>query len=232
MRHLISILLENETGALSRVVGMFSQRGYNIETITAAPTENPHMSRITISTIGDDVDLEQIKKQIHKLINVHTVSTLEDGKSENTIELELIFLKVKANNNAARENVKRIADIFDAKIVDLTPEVYTVCLSAGRNKINRLMKAMQESAEILETVRSGVVAISRGSKALGHKQLHKAFSLTLLMANLTTSLVSHLSSFYQKGPHFEGLLHLTGFISCLCQLRANGAWQSHSMDAT
>ena len=169
MRHLISILLENETGALSRVVGMFSQRGYNIETITAAPTENPHMSRITISTIGDDVDLEQIKKQIHKLINVHTVSTLEDGKSENTIELELIFLKVKANNNAARENVKRIADIFDAKIVDLTPEVYTVCLSAGRNKINRLMKAMQESAEILETVRSGVVAISRGSKALGHK---------------------------------------------------------------
>ena len=169
MRHLISILLENETGALSRVVGMFSQRGYNIETITAAPTENPHMSRITIATIGDDVDLEQIKKQIHKLINVHTVSTLEDGKSENTIELELIFLKVKANNNAARENVKRIADIFDAKIVDLTPEVYTVCLSAGRNKINRLMKAMQESAEILETVRSGVVAISRGSKALGHK---------------------------------------------------------------
>lgn len=175
MRHLISILLENETGALSRVVGMFSQRGYNIETITAAPTENPHMSRITISTIGDDVDLEQIKKQIHKLINVHTVSTLEDGKSENTIELELIFLKVKANNNAARENVKRIADIFDAKIVDLTPEVYTVCLSAGRNKINRLMKAMQESAEILETVRSGVVAISRGSKALGHKQLQNHF---------------------------------------------------------
>lgn len=169
MRHLISILLENETGALSRVVGLFSQRGYNIETITAAPTENPHMSRITISTIGDDMDLEQIKKQIHKLINVHTVSTLEDGKSENTIELELIFLKVKANNNAARDNVKRISDIFDAKIVDVTPEVYTVCLSAGRNKINRLMKAMQEQAEILETVRSGIVAISRGSKALGHK---------------------------------------------------------------
>ncbi len=178
MRHLISILLENETGALSRVVGMFSQRGYNIETITAAPTENPHMSRITISTIGDDVDLEQIKKQIHKLINVHTVSTLEDGKSENTIELELIFLKVKANNNAARENVKRIADIFDAKIVDLTPEVYTVCLSAGRNKINRLMKAMQESAEILETVRSGVVAISRGSKALGTNSYKTLFSHT------------------------------------------------------
>ena len=169
MRHLISILLENETGALSRVVGLFSQRGYNIETLTVAPTENPHMSRMTISTIGDDIDLEQIKKQIHKLINVNTVSTLEDGKAEGTLELELIFIKVKANSNILRDSIKRIADIFDAKIVDVSSESYTVCLSAGRNKINRLLKAVSEQAEILETVRSGVVAISRGPKALGHK---------------------------------------------------------------
>ncbi|MBU3845117.1 MAG: acetolactate synthase small subunit [Candidatus Anaerobiospirillum pullicola] len=169
MRHLISILLENETGALSRVVGLFSQRGYNIETLTVAPTENPHMSRMTISTIGDDIDLEQIKKQIHKLINVNTVSTLEDGKAEGTLELELIFIKVKANSNILRDSIKRIADIFDAKIVDVSSESYTVCLSAGRNKINRLLKAVSEQAEILETVRSGVVAISRGAKALGHK---------------------------------------------------------------
>ena len=169
MRHLISILLENETGALSRVVGLFSQRGYNIETLTVAPTENQHMSRMTISTIGDDIDLEQIKKQIHKLINVNTVSTLEDGKAEGTLELELIFIKVKANSNILRDSIKRIADIFDAKIVDVSSESYTVCLSAGRNKINRLLKAVSEQAEILETVRSGVVAISRGSKALGHK---------------------------------------------------------------
>lgn len=169
MRHLISILLENETGALSRVVGLFSQRGYNIETLTVAPTENPHMSRMTISTVGDDIDLEQIKKQIHKLINVNTVSTLEDGKAEGTLELELIFIKVKANSNILRDSIKRIADIFDAKIVDVSSESYTVCLSAGRNKINRLLKAVSEQAEILETVRSGVVAISRGSKALGHK---------------------------------------------------------------
>mgnify|MGYP001775344877 FL=1 len=169
MRHLISILLENETGALSRVVGLFSQRGYNIETLTVAPTEDPHMSRITISTVADDIDLEQIKKQIHKLINVNTVSTLEDGKSEGTLELELIFLKVKANTNVARESMKRLADIFDAKIVDVSSESYTICLSAGRNKINRLLKAVSEQAEILETVRSGVVAISRGPKALGHK---------------------------------------------------------------
>lgn len=169
MRHLISILLENETGALSRVVGLFSQRGYNIETLTVAPTENPHMSRMTISTIGDDIDLEQIKKQIHKLINVNTVSTLEDGKAEGTLELELIFLKVKANTNVMRESMKRLADIFDAKIVDVSSESYTICLSAGRNKINRLLKAVSEQAEILETVRSGVVAISRGAKALGHK---------------------------------------------------------------
>lgn len=169
MRHLISILLENETGALSRVVGLFSQRGYNIETLTVAPTEDPHMSRITISTVAEDIDLEQIKKQIHKLINVNTVSTLEDGKSEGTLELELIFLKVKANTNVARESMKRLADIFDAKIVDVSSESYTICLSAGRNKINRLLKAVSEQAEILETVRSGVVAISRGPKALGHK---------------------------------------------------------------
>lgn len=169
MRHLISILLENETGALSRVVGLFSQRGYNIETLTVAPTEDPHMSRMTISTIGDDIDLEQIKKQIHKLINVNTVSTLEDGKSEGTLELELIFLKIKANTNIIRDNIKRLADIFDARIVDVSAESYTVCLSAGRNKINRLIKTVAEQAEILETVRSGVVAISRGPKALGHK---------------------------------------------------------------
>ena len=169
MRHLISILLENETGALSRVVGLFSQRGYNIETLTVAPTEDPHMSRITISTVAEDIDLEQIKKQIHKLINVNTVSTLEDGKSEGTLELELIFLKVKANTNVARESMKRLADIFDAKIVDVSSESYTICLSAGRNKINRLLKAVSEQAEILETVRSGIVAISRGPKALGHK---------------------------------------------------------------
>ena len=169
MRHLISILLENETGALSRVVGLFSQRGYNIETLTVAPTEDPHMSRITISTVADDIDLEKIKKQIHKLINVNTVSTLEDGKSEGTLELELIFLKVKANTNVARESMKRLADIFDAKIVDVSSESYTICLSAGRNKINRLLKAVSEQAEILETVRSGIVAISRGPKALGHK---------------------------------------------------------------
>lgn len=169
MRHLISILLENETGALSRVVGLFSQRGYNIETLTVAPTEDPHMSRMTISTIGEDIDLEQIKKQIHKLINVNTVSTLEDGKAEGTLELELIFLKVKANTNVMRESMKRLADIFDAKIVDVSSESYTICLSAGRNKINRLLKAVSEQAEILETVRSGVVAISRGAKALGHK---------------------------------------------------------------
>ena len=153
MRHLISILLENETGALSRVVGLFSQRGYNIETLTVAPTENPHMSRITISTVGEDIDLEQIKKQIHKLINVLTVSSLEDGKSEGTIELELIFLKLRATTNVQRDNI----------------ETYTVCLSAGRNKINRLMKACEEQGEILETVRSGIVAISRGPKALGSK---------------------------------------------------------------
>lgn len=169
MRHLISILLENETGALSRVVGLFSQRGYNIETISAAPTENPRMSRMTISTIGDDIDIEQIKKQIHKLVNVHTVSALESGKSEETMELELVFFKVKANTNVLRDNVKRISDIFDARIVDVSSESYTVCLSAGHGKIKRLMNALQDQTEILETVSSGLVAVGRGSKALGHK---------------------------------------------------------------
>ena len=170
MRHLISILLENETGALSRVVGLFSQRGYNIETLTVAPTEDQRMSRMTISIQSDDIDMEQIKKQIHKLINVHTVSTLE-ANSEDTLELELIFIKLKAITNPQRETIKRLADIFDARIVDVSSESYTVCLSGGRNKINRLMKTMEEQAEILETIRSGVVAVSRGPKALGHKPL-------------------------------------------------------------
>lgn len=170
MRHLISILLENETGALSRVVGLFSQRGYNIETISAAPTENPRMSRITISTIGDDIDIEQIKKQIHKLVNVHTVSALVDGKSEENMVLELVFVKVKANTNAMRDNIKRTADIFDARIVDVSSESYTVCLSAGHPKTRRLLKALQDQTEILEMVSSGLVAISRGSKSLGNRR--------------------------------------------------------------
>lgn len=205
MRHLISILLENETGALSRVVGLFSQRGYNIETISAAPTENPHMSRMTISTTGDDIDIEQIKKQIHKLVNVHTVSALESGKSEETMELELAFFKVKANTNVLRDNVKRISDIFDARIVDVSSESYTVCLSAGHGKIKRLMNALQDQTEILETVSSGLVAVSRGPKALGHKQsFHQTnnyLSSKRLGSRLSALLVCSIpsSTHHQKG---------------------------------
>lgn len=205
MRHLISILLENETGALSRVVGLFSQRGYNIETISAAPTENPHMSRMTISTTGDDIDIEQIKKQIHKLVNVHTVSALESGKSEETMELELAFFKVKANTNVLRDNVKRISDIFDARIVDVSSESYTVCLSAGHGKIKRLMNALQDQTEILETVSSGLVAVSRGPKALGHKQsFHQTnnyLSSKRLGSRLSALLVYSIprSTHHQKG---------------------------------
>ena len=122
MRHIISILLENEPGALSRVVGLFSQRNFNIETLNVAPTEDPSLSRLTVTTVGDDRVIEQITKHLNKLIDVVKLVDLTEG---NHIERELMLVKVKALG-AARDEVKRTADIFRAQIVDVTPSVYTV----------------------------------------------------------------------------------------------------------
>ncbi|MBF7687822.1 acetolactate synthase small subunit [Acinetobacter rathckeae] len=161
MRHIISVLIENESGALSRLVGLFSQRGYNIETLNVAPTEDETLSRLTLTTYGDDHKIEQITKQLNKLIEVVKVIALSDGAH---IERELLLIKVKALGTA-RDEIKRTADIFRATIVDVTPTTYTVQIVGTTEKLDGFMDALAENT-ILEVVRSGVSGIARGEKVL------------------------------------------------------------------
>lgn len=161
MRHIISVLMENESGALSRVVGLFSQRGYNIETLNVAPTEDATLSRLTLTTYGDDHKIEQITKQLNKLVEVVKVVDLSDGAH---IERELMLIKVRASG-VARDEVKRTADIFRGQIVDVTPNTYTIQLAGTTEKIDGFIQALAENT-ILEVVRSGVSGIARGEKVL------------------------------------------------------------------
>ena len=161
MRHIISVLMENEPGALSRVVGLFSQRGYNIESLTVAPTEDSTLSRLTVTTIGDDTVIEQITKQLNKLIDVVKLVDLTEGEH---LERELILIKIKANG-AQRAEVKRTCDIFRGQIVDVTPAMYTVQLTGTSDKLDAFIDAIGASA-ILEVVRSGVSGIARGERVL------------------------------------------------------------------
>ncbi|MCM2678808.1 acetolactate synthase small subunit [Echinimonas agarilytica] len=163
MRRILSILLENEPGALSRIVGLFSQRGYNIESLTVAPTDDPTLSRISITTMGDDHVIEQITKQVNKLVDVLKVADLTDGAH---IERELMLAKLKANGNSIREELKRTADIFRGQIVDVTNSVYTVQLTGPSEKLDAFISAVRESTEIIEIVRTGVAGIARGERAL------------------------------------------------------------------
>ncbi|MGB1220085.1 MAG: acetolactate synthase small subunit [Alcanivoracaceae bacterium] len=161
MRRIISILMENEPGALSRVVGLFSQRGYNIETLTVAPTEDSTLSRLTLTTFGDDLKIEQITKHLNKLIEVVKLVDLTEGAH---IEREIMLMKVKATG-AQRAEVKRTVDIFRGQIVDVTSSVYTVQLAGTTDKLEAFIGAVGE-AQVLEVVRSGVSGISRGEKVL------------------------------------------------------------------
>jgi len=161
MRHIISILLENEPGALSRVVGLFAQRGYNIETLTVAPTEDETLSRLTMTTHGDDRKIEQITKQLNKLIEVVKLVDLSEGQH---IERELMLIKVKAVG-AQRAEIKRTAEIFRGQIVDVSPSVYTIQLTGATDKLEAFIEAIG-TAQVLETVRTGVSGISRGEKVL------------------------------------------------------------------
>lgn len=161
MKHLISVLMENESGALSRLVGLFSQRGYNIETLNVAPTDDPTLSRLTLTTFGDDHKIEQITKQLNKLVEVVKVVDLSEGAH---IERELMLIKVKAVG-AVRDEIKRTADIFRGQIVDVTPNTYTIQLVGTTEKIEGFIQALSEST-ILEVVRSGVSGIARGEKVL------------------------------------------------------------------
>jgi acetolactate synthase-1/3 small subunit len=161
MRHIISILLENEPGALARVVGLFAQRSYNIETLTVAPTEDPTLSRMTITTSGPDRVIEQITKQLNKLIEVVKLVDLTEGEH---LERELMLIKVKASG-AQRAEIKRTSDIFRGQIVDVTANVYTIQLTGKTVKLEAFIEAIGPSC-ILETVRTGVSGIARGEKTL------------------------------------------------------------------
>jgi acetolactate synthase-1/3 small subunit len=155
------MLMENEAGALSRVVGLFSQRGYNIETLNVAPTNDPTLSRLTLTTEGSDLRIEQITKQLNKLVDVVKLVDLTEGTH---VERDLMLIKVKASG-AARDEVKRATDIFRGQIVDVGPSVYTIQLTGTSDKLDSFVAAMPD-ADILEVVRSGVAGISRGEKVL------------------------------------------------------------------
>jgi acetolactate synthase-1/3 small subunit len=161
MRRIISVLMENEPGALSRVVGLFSQRGYNIETLTVAPTEDASLSRLTLVTIGDDKVIEQITKQLNKLIDVVKVVDLTEGSH---IERELMLIKVKAEGDK-RNELKRCADVFRAQIVDVNPTNYTIQVTGASEKLDAFIEAVGDSV-ILEVVRTGVCGLARGDKVL------------------------------------------------------------------
>lgn len=161
MRHIISVLMENQPGALSRVVGLFSQRGYNIETLTVAPTEDETLSRLTLTTVGDDHVIEQITKNLNKLIDVVKLVDLSEGAH---IEREIMLIKVKATG-AQRAEIKRCVDIFRGQIVDVTGSVYTAQLVGASDKLEAFTQAVGEAA-VLEVVRSGVSGIARGEKVL------------------------------------------------------------------
>ena len=161
MRHIISILLENEPGALSRVSGLFSARGYNIESLTVAPTEDATLSRMTIVTNGSEEVVEQITKQLNKLIEVVKVVDLSDGAH---IERELMLVKVRAAGKD-REEMKRMADVFRGRIIDVTDKSYTIELTGEGSKLDAFLQAV-EPGLILETVRTGASGIGRGERVL------------------------------------------------------------------
>ncbi|WP_430433022.1 acetolactate synthase small subunit [Methyloversatilis sp.] len=161
MRHVISVLIENEAGALSRVSGLFSARGYNIESLTVAPTEDGSLSRMTIISTGSDDIIEQITKQLNKLIEVVKVVNLSEAAH---IERELMLIKVRATGKD-REELKRVADIFRGRIIDVTDSTYVIELTGNTAKLDSFVGAI-DSSLILETVRTGVAGIGRGDRIL------------------------------------------------------------------
>ena len=161
MKHIIAVLLENEPGALSRVVGLFSARGYNIESLTVAPTEDPSLSRMTIQTTGSDDVIEQITKHLNRLIEVVKVIDLSEAEH---IERELMLIKVRAGQKE-REDMKRMADIFRGRIIDVSDNTYTIELTGSGEKLDAFIQALDQGA-IIETVRTGASGIGRGNRVL------------------------------------------------------------------
>lgn len=161
MRHILSLLMENEAGSLSRVAGLFSARGFNIESLTVAPTENPQISRMTLVTNGSDAIVEQIMKQVNKLVDVVKVVDLVESRH---IERELMLIKVSAKKTD-RAEIKRMNDIFRGRIIDVTENSFTIEMTGTGEKLDAFIDALDEKL-ILEVVRSGVSGIARGDKAI------------------------------------------------------------------
>jgi acetolactate synthase I/III small subunit len=161
MRHILSLLMDNEAGSLSRVAGLFSARAFNIESLTVAPTEDPRISRMTIVTSGSDAIIEQIMKQVNKLVDVVKVVDLNESRH---IERELMLIKVAAKKTD-RAEIKRMVDIFRGRIIDVTENSFTIEMTGPGEKLDAFIEALDESL-ILEVVRSGVSGIARGDKAI------------------------------------------------------------------
>ena len=161
MRRIISLLLENESGALSRVIGLFAQRGYNIATLAVAPTDDETLSRLTLTTVATDEQSEQITKQLNKLVEVIKLVDLTDGEY---VEGELMLIKLRVNGLEQAE-IKRTTDIFRGQIGDISPNSYTVQLVGTSEKLDAFIYAVA-AFSVIEVVRSGVSGLSRGEKAL------------------------------------------------------------------
>lgn len=162
MRHIISLLLENQAGSLSRVVGLFSQRGYNIESLTVSATDDPTLSRLNITTASDALVLEQIEKHLHKLVDVLKVQEVTE---QSYVERELMLVKVKASG-FARAEVHRLSEVFRGQIVDVTASLFTIQLAGDSEKLDAFIKAVSEMTDVIEVARSGVVGIARGERSL------------------------------------------------------------------
>ena len=163
MKRIISVLLENEPGSLSRIVGLFSQRGYNIDALTVTAQPESDLSRITITTHGDDKVIEQIIKQVNKLVDVLKVTDLTEGSH---IERELLLIKVASRSEGLRNELQRTADIFRGQIVDMTPRNFTIQLTGDSDKLDAFIDTVAQYGEILESARTGVCGIARGDRAL------------------------------------------------------------------
>lgn len=162
MRHIISLLMENESGALSRVAGLFSARGYNIESLSVAPTEDPSLSRMTIVTRGSNEIIEQITKQLNKLIDIVKLADITEGEH---IERELMLIKVRTGSADSRAEIKRLTDIFRGRIIDVTETTYVIELTGACEKLDAFIQAIRDE-NIIETVRSGASGIARGERSL------------------------------------------------------------------
>lgn len=163
MRHIISLLMENEAGALSRVIGLFAQRGYNIETLNVAPTNDETLSRLTLTTLAGEEQVEQITKQLNKLIEVVKLVELTNGDH---VERELMLVKVKASG-AQRAEVKRTSDIFRGQIVDVNQDAYVIAITGVSEKLDAFLRAIPD-ADVMEVVRSGALGMARGEKVLAY----------------------------------------------------------------